>query len=199
MKLIVKWIIRVLFCNIFYRVKFINKENEEKLDKCIICPNHSNFFEPAWIYSKTKDICIMAKAELFLNKFLAMIYKSLGVFPIRRGEHDVRSLIHAINLFKEVDKRKLLIFPEGERMKIDEEKGKAKVGPAYIAYKANVPIVPVYITKNAKVFSKVKIIYGEPIYITEEIAKDKKKIEQFSIEMLDKCYALNDEKGGQNR
>ncbi len=195
MKLLVKWIIRILFCNIFYRVKFINKENEEKLDKCLICPNHSNYFEPAWIYSRTKKICIMAKAELFRNKVIASIYKYLGVFPIKRGEHDVRSLIHAINLFKGVDKRKLLVFPEGERIGKDREMGNAKVGPAYIAYKANVPIVPVYITKNAKVFSKVKIIYGDPVYVTKEIASDKKKIEDFSKELLKKCYDLNDEKG----
>ena len=193
MKLLVKWIIRILFCNIFYRVKFINKENEEKLDKCLICPNHSNYFEPAWIYSRTKKICIMAKAELFKNKVIASIYKYLGVFPIKRGEHDVRSLIHAINLFKGVDKRKLLVFPEGERIGKDREMGNAKVGPAYIAYKANVPIVPVYITKNAKVFSKVKIIYGDPVYVTKEIASDKKKIEEFSKELLKKCYDLNDE------
>ena len=192
MKIIVKGIIRFLFCNIFYRVKFINKENEEQFDKCIICPNHSNYFEPAWIYSRTKNMCIMAKAELFKNKILATLYRYFGVFPIRRGEHDVRSLIHAINLFKNVEKRKLLIFPEGERIKIDEEKGVAKVGPAYIAFKANVPIIPVYITKNAKLFSKVKIIYGSPLYVTEEIAHNKEKLEQFSKDLLDKCYALND-------
>ena len=156
MRSIVRWFIKIFLCKIFYRVEFINKENEEKLDKCLICPNHSNTVEPAWIYSKTKDICIMAKAELFENKFI----------------------IHAINLFKDVDKRKLLIFPEGERMKKEQKRGVAKTGPVYIACKAHVPIVPVYITKNAKLFSRVKIIYGRPIYISEEVIHDKKLLKK---------------------
>lgn len=191
MKAIVKVFIRLFFCKIFYRVQFFNKEKEEQFDKCMICPNHSNTLEPAWIYSRTNNLCIMAKAELFKHKILGACYRYFDVFPIRRGEHDVRSLIHAINLFKNVEKRKVLIFPEGERMKVDEERGTAKVGPAYIAYKAGVPIIPVYITKNAKLFSKVKIIYGDPIYVTKEVASDKEKIKEFSKELLDKCYLLN--------
>ncbi len=192
MKSIVKWFIRTFLCKIFYRVEYINKEEEEKIDKCIICPNHSNTVEPAWIYAKTNDICIMAKAELFENKIMSRLLKYFGVFPIRRGEHDVRSIIHAINLFKNVDKRKLLIFPEGERMKENVKRGIAKTGPVYIAYKANVPIIPVYITKNAKLFSKVKIIYSKPIYITKDIVDNKLLLKKKSEEILDICYGLKD-------
>ncbi len=178
-------------CKIFYRVKFINKENEESLDKCLICSNHSNTVEPAWIFSKTNNLAIMAKAELFESRFNRFFLTRLNVFPIKRGEHDARSLIHAIHLFKGVDKRKLLIFPEGQRIKKDRERGNAKVGPIYIAYKANVPIVPVYITKNAKIFSKVKIIYGTPIYITKEDMESKDKIQILADRLLDNCYELN--------
>lgn len=178
-------------CKIFYRVEFINKENEERLDKCLICPNHSNTVEPAWIFSKTNDLAIMAKAELFESGFNRFFLTRLNVFPIKRGEHDARSLIHAIHLFKDIDKRKLLIFPEGQRIKKDRERGNAKVGPIYIAYKANVPIVPVYITKNAKIFSKVKIIYGTPIYIKKEDMESKDKIQILADRLLDNCYELN--------
>ena len=129
--------------------------------------------------------------QLFENKFMAKLYNYLGVFPIKRGEHDVRSLIHAINLFKNVKKKKLLIFPEGERVSRNENRKEAKVGPLYIAYKAHVPIVPMYITKNAKLFSKLKIIYGEPIYITKDLIEDKIKLKEFATELLDKCYKLN--------
>ena len=190
MKALIKLLIRFFLCKVFYKVKFINKEKEEQFDKCIICPNHSNTVEPAWIYSKTKDICIMAKAELFENKLFGAILKYFNVFPIKRGEHDVRSLIHAINLFKGVNKRKLLVFPEGERIKRNQEKGVAKVGPAYIAYKADIPIIPVYISKNVKLFSKVNIIYGDPIYVSKDIAHDKEKLKIFSDELLNKCYDL---------
>lgn len=186
-----RFLVNIVLCKIVYRVKYINKENEERLDKCIICPNHSNSIEPAWIYAKTKNISIMAKAELFKNKILGSIYSFFEVFPIHRGEKDVRSLLYSINLFKNIQKRKLLIFPEGHRIPKGVERGEAKSGPAFIAYKANVPIVPVYITKNARVFSKVNIVYGKPIYVTEEIIKDKEKLNKFSNDLLDAIYDLN--------
>lgn len=187
-----KILVNIFLCKILYRVEYINKEEEEKLDKCLICPNHSNTPEPAWIFAKTNDIAIMAKAELFENRIKRFFLTRLNVFSIRRGEHDVKSLIHAIHLFKNVDKRKLLIFPEGERIRDGRERGTAKVGPVYIAYKANVPIVPVYITRRPKLFSKVKIIYGKPMHINKENMKDKKKIQELSDKLLDECYKLNE-------
>lgn len=189
----IKWVMNILFCHILYHVKFTHKEQEEKLSSCLICPNHSNTLEPTWIYAKTKNICVMAKAELFKIKLVGYLFKKCNIFPIHRGEKDIKSILHAINLFKNKESCKLLIFPEGRRIKKEEERGVAKVGAAYIAYKANVPIVPAYITKNVKLFSKVNVIYGEPIYVTKEIVKDKEKLEQFSQELLDKIYQLKEE------
>ncbi len=185
-KAIVKGFIRIFFCNVFYRVKYIGKENIEKMDKCLICPNHSNTLEPTWIYAITKNISIMAKAELFENKFLAKLYRYFNVFPIHRGEHDIRSLIHAINLFKNTDNMKLLVFPEGERLKKEVDRIKPKVGPAYIASKAKVPMIPVYITKNAKMFSKVYIVFGEPMYPPN----NKERLQEFSNHFMDVAYGL---------
>ena len=88
----------------------------------------------------------------------------------------------------------MLIFPEGTRIKKDKERGRAKIGPAYIAAKAGVPIVPVYITKNPRLFSSPKVIFGEPIEVPQDIIDDKKKMQDFSNELLDKIYNLK-EKG----
>ena len=188
-KTIVKWVIDIFLCKVFYRVHYKGIENLKGLDKCLICPNHSNTVEPAWIYNKATNLCIMAKAELFEKRFWNVIFSYFDVFPIRRGEHDVKSLINAINLFKNVDKRKLLVFPEGERLPKEVDRVPAKVGPAYIAYKAKVPIVPVYITKNAKLFSRVDIIFGKPKTITDDIGKDKDKIQEFSTKLMDEIYS----------
>jgi 1-acyl-sn-glycerol-3-phosphate acyltransferase len=187
---IVKLLINIFFCKIFYNVEYINKEEEEKLKKCIICPNHSNAVEPAWIYAKTNNLAIMAKAELFKNKVMAKILTYFDVFPIHRGQKDVRSLLHSINLFKNVDNRKLLIFPEGTRIPKSEEKGIAKTGPLFVAYKAGVPILPVYISKNAKLFSKVKVTYGKPIIVTKEIIENKENLKKYASEILDEIYSL---------
>ena len=191
-KLFVKGFIKIFLCKVFYRVHYKGIENMNNVKKCLICPNHSNTVEPAWIYAKTTNLFIMAKAELFEKKFWNKLFSYFDVFPIRRGEHDVRSLIHAINLFKNVDERRLLVFPEGERLAKDVERIPAKVGPIYIAKKADIPIVPAYITKNAKLFSRVDVIFGEPVYVPKEIANDKEKINEFAQKLMDMSYSLKE-------
>ena len=192
-KLFLKFL-QLLFCHINFRVKYIGLENLDKVDKCLVCPNHSHSMDPLWVYVKVKNMWIMAKAELFSNKFMIKLLKTYNVFPIKRGEKDARSLIHAINIVKNNNHAKLLIFPEGTRIKKDKERGRAKIGPVYIAAKAGVPIVPVYITKTPKLFSSPKVIFGEPIEVSQDIIDDKKKMQDFSNELLDKIYNLK-EKG----
>ena len=170
---IIKKILCLFANHILYRVEFVNKEVEESIDKCVLCPNHSNKFEPLWIYNKTDNLNIMAKSELFEKKLQGKILRYFGVFPIKRGRHDVASLLHAINLFKNAKSKKLLIFPEGERMSKEIDRGQAKTGPLYIAYKAGVPIIPVYITKNAKLFSKVKVMIIGPKFYKSQIEESK--------------------------
>ena len=193
-KRIVRAVVNFVFTHILYRVKYFNLENLNKFDKCLICPNHSDKFDPCFIYAKTNDLCIMAKAELFENKILGAIFSFFDVFPIRRGQHDTKSLLHAIKLFKKVDKRKLLIYIEGERMKKDEPRGTAKAGPVFIAAEAGVPIVPVYVTKNPKKFSKMKVTFGDAIYIDKSKIKDKEYVKSQSQNLLDTIYSLNPDK-----
>lgn len=190
-KKIVKGIINFVFTHFLYRTKYTNLDKLNKYDKCLICPNHSDKFDPFYIYAKTDNLSIMAKAELFENKIVAAILKYFDVFPIRRGEHDTRSLLHAIKLFKKSEKRKLLIYIEGERMHKDEERGTAKAGPVFIAAEAGVPIVPAYVTKNPKMFSKVKINFGDAIYIDKSKIKDKDYVKNESQKLLDIIYNLN--------
>lgn len=193
-KRIVRGVVNFIFTHFLYRVKYYNLEKLNKFDKCLICPNHSDAFDACFIYAKTNDLCIMAKAELFENKILAALFKFFDVFPIRRGQHDTKSLLHAIKIFRKVDKRKLLIYIEGERMNKDEARGNAKAGPVFIAAEAAVPIVPVYVTKNPKKFSKMKVTFGDAIYIDKSRIKDKEYVKEQSQNLLDTIYDLNPDK-----
>ena len=132
------------------------------------------------------------KAELFKNKLMAKIYKAYNVFPIKRGQKDAGSLLHSINVIQEHDNAKLLIFPEGTRIKKGKERGRAKVGPVFIASKAGVPILPVHITKNPKLFSKVTVVFGEPITLPENIHENKEELQKYSDMLLDKIYELKE-------
>lgn len=181
-------------CHVFFRVKYINYEKLQKIKKCVVCPNHSTAFDPFWVYFKTDNMWIMAKNELFKNKILAKIFTAYNVYPIKRGQKDAGSLMHSINILEKNDKARLLIFPEGTRIHKDKERGRAKVGPMFIASKAQVPIVPVYITKNPRLFSKVTVTFGDPMDIPINIYEDKKELQRYSDILLDNIYNLNDKK-----
>lgn len=190
-KAIIK-IVDILFCHVLYRVKYINKEKIDKMGKCVVCSNHSTTFEPFWIYVKTPNMWIMAKAELFKNKIIGNLFRAFNVFPIKRGQKDAKSIIHSINVLQENENAKLLIFPEGTRVKEDKERGKAKAGPIYIASKAGVPILPVYMTKNAKMFSSPRVIYGDPIEIPGDITENREEVQKYADMLLDKIYELKE-------
>lgn len=190
-KKVVKFFVNLYFTHFLYRVKYFNLDKLNKFDKCLVCPNHSDKFDPCFIYAKTNNLCIMAKAELFKNKLVGGLFRFFDVFPIRRGEHDTKSLLHAIKLFKNVEKRKLLIYIEGERMGKNVERGTAKVGPVFIAAEANVPIVPAYVTKNPKKFSKMTVTFGDAIYIDKSKIRDKEYVKEQSDYLLNTIYDLN--------
>lgn len=185
-------LLKFLFSHLLFRVKYKGLENIDNIGKCVVCPNHSIIFDPFWVYFKSKDMWIMAKAELFKNKIMAALLKAYNVFPIKRGQKDASSLLHSINVIESNENAKLLIFPEGTRIKKEKSRGRAKVGPVFIASKAGVPILPVYITKNPKLFSKVTVIFGEPIEVPENIHEDKTKMQEYSDLLLDKIYELKD-------
>ena len=163
MKKVIKWLFNVFICNFLYRVKYNNIEKLDGLGNCLICPNHSSKFDAIFIFCKVNNLHIMAKAELFKKKLNAKVLNAFNVFPIRRGENDTRSIFHAIKIFKNSNKSKLLIYIEGEKVKRNEQRGVEKIGPVFIAAQASVPIVPVYVTKNPRLFSKVEINFGDPI------------------------------------
>ena len=142
----------------------------------------------------SKNMWIMAKAELFKNKLLGALLKAYNVFPIKRGQKDAGSLIHAINVIEKEEDAKLLVFIEGTRIKKDKERGKAKVGPAFIASKAGVPVIPVHITKNPRLFSKVIVKFGKPIDIPQGIHDKKEELQKESNMILEKIYELDDKK-----
>jgi len=183
-------LLKFLFSHFLFRVKYYGLENIDNAGKCVVCPNHSTIFDPFWVYFKSKDMWIMAKAELFKNKIMASLLKAYNVFPIKRGQRDASSLLHSINVIENNDNAKLLIFPEGTRIKKDKERGRAKVGPVYIASKAGVPIIPVHITQNPKLFSKVVVVFGEPIVLPKNVHDTKEEMQKYSDIVLDKIYEL---------
>ena len=185
-----KTFIKFVFCKLLFHVHYYNIENLQKYDKFLICPNHSSVFDPFFIYAVSNNLSIMAKSEIFKNKLIAKILKHYNVFPVDRKKVDFKSLFKALSVFDD-NNCSLLIFPEGGVIKSKKDIGKKfHNGASFIAAKLNVPIVPVFITRRPKFFSKVKVIFGEPIFMNRNLLKNKDDLKISSKNLINIIYDL---------
>lgn len=188
---IMKKLVKIVCCNIIYRVKYIGIEKIDNNKKYVICPNHSNILDPTFIFPIVDNLSIMAKSEIFKNKLVAKILKRYRVFPVNRKERDVKSTLHAIECLNLENNSKLLIFPEGGIIKDSKEiRKKVKNGAVYISAKSGVEILPIFITRRPHIFQKVYVIIGDSINIPKEIRYDKEKIKEYSTKMINNIYDL---------
>ncbi|MCX7749796.1 MAG: 1-acyl-sn-glycerol-3-phosphate acyltransferase [Clostridia bacterium] len=185
----VKLLLNIYF-SIFYRVKLVNKGNIPPKGGAILCANHVGQMDMFFIGYKIKRmIHYMAKEELFRNPLQSAFIRWAGAFPVRRGTGDVEAIKTALKIIKQG--HILGIFPEGTRRK-DGQSGTVKPGVAMFAVKTGVPIIPVAIEGNYKLFGKVKVVFGKPYYL--EVEKGKKYSNDELIELsqgiMKEVYAL---------
>lgn len=188
---IMKKLVKIVCCNIIYRVKYIGIEKIDNNKKYVICTNHSNILDPTFIFPIVDNLSIMAKSEIFKNKLVAKILKRYRVFPVNRKERDVKSTLHAIECLNLENNSKLLIFPEGGIIKDSKEiRKKVKNGAVYISAESGVEILPIFITRRPHIFQKVYVIIGNSINIPKEIKHDKEKIKEYSTKVINNIYDL---------
>ncbi|NSW90446.1 MAG: 1-acyl-sn-glycerol-3-phosphate acyltransferase [Firmicutes bacterium] len=181
---------------LFYKVELVGISNVPLKGGAILCANHPGTLDMFFIGYKLKRVVhYMAKEELFKNPILAFILRKLGAFPIKRGKADVESIKTAIRLINEG--HIVGILPEGTRTGFkNKKKVQPKPGVAMVATKIKTPIIPVAVSGNYRLFSKVRVIYGKPFYLDFE---EKKKytmdeLKAISQKIMNKIYSLLEEK-----
>lgn len=148
------------YFHIFYRVEVVGLENIPE-DGALICPNHYSLLDPVFLsISIPRKIKFMAKHELFKKPLLGWFLKNVGTYPVKRGEPDLSSIKHTLKLLK--NKELVGLFPEGTRIKTGGL-GIASPGVALFSIRSGKVVVPVGITGSYKLFSKIKLNFGQPI------------------------------------
>ena len=177
---------------ILFRTKYINLEVLESYPKCIICPNHSRVFDPAFLFPKIENMYSVAKSEIFEHKLFGDFLAYNGAIPIKRNSTDKEGIQNIIKILNEKEKARMLIFPEGGIYKENyiENKRKCKNGAIYIAATTNVPIIPVHITVRPKYFSKVTVTFGNVFLLDQEVLKNKTKLREESQRLINCIYNL---------
>ena len=112
-----------------------------------------------------RPLFFMAKAELHRNPIMDAALRSLGAFPVYRGERDEWAIRHAHKVLEHG--QVLALFPEGTR-----SKGKGlrsgKTGAARMALQMNCPIVPLGVIGTHRMFkrfprrSPIQMRHGRP-------------------------------------
>ncbi len=186
-RVIVKFLVRI-FTLVVFRVQTYGQENIEKDKPYIMCANHTSNWDPPILYTATKrEMYMMAKEELFRNKFIYWFANKTNIFPVKREKKDIESIKKSIKVLN--DNKILAIFPEGTRNGIIKN-GKIQNGPAYLAARTGVQVIPVKIEGNFKPFTKVKIYYGKPLDFSSYKSKkpEKETLDLISTKITEEIF-----------
>lgn len=164
-----KWLYNLCYCiaypfvSLVYPHKTYGREHLPE-GPMMICGNHSSLVDPvlvAFAATKRYQIHFMAKVELFRIPVFGFLMHKIGIFPVDREKGGLAAIKTAMRYLKNGEV--VGIFPEGTRV-TNEEDSEAKTGAIRIAMKTGVPVVPVYLPREKRKFSRVPIVIGTPYY-----------------------------------
>jgi len=143
------------------------------IEQCVWASNHVSYMDtPVMLAFIPVQFFFLAKSELFKIPFMGWHLHRAGhvAVPLEDPKAAMRTLAQAASLLKEREVA-LLFFPEGGRSESGELQ-EFKDGAAYIAIKAQVPVIPValigirdILPMNTLDFKRgtVKLRFGTPI------------------------------------
>ncbi len=144
----------------------------------------------------------MGKASIWKSRLLGRFVAMLGAFPVHRGTADRESLRTCMRIIENGEP--LVMFPEGTRRTGDEVTDLYD-GPAYVAARAGVPLVPVGIGGSdaampigAKLIRprKIVLVVGDPIHPPAGEGSGRvprRVVRQLTERLQDEIQALYDE------
>ena len=179
-------------------------ENIPKDRPCVFVANHRSYYDiPLLLAGLEKPHGILAKEELEKIPLLNRWMKLLGCVFVQRD--DVRASVRALNDATAIVEggRSFVIFPEGTRIKSDDEPVTIHEGYSLMAQLGHAPVQPVAIVGARDItkrgshlhrFARVWLKAGDPITWDSLDAKGRKaQLAAMSKAGMDAVYALRDQ------
>lgn len=169
----------------YFQFEITGREKVPSKGPFILVANHVSYADPVvmGVACNMVPVTFMAKKELFDKSFLGRWIMAIGCIPTDRHSGSSQSLKKALKILLK-ERGVLGIFPEGTRSR-DGKLQQAELGIGFLALKAKVPIIPLYIWGTDKVMpigqtyltrAKIKAKFGTHIDITGSVKfKDKRK------------------------
>lgn len=189
---ILAFIVMFIPAVVFHPTKILHKENiPKRKTKAIFTCNHYSNWDPI-IFDALfcRKFRILSKIELFENKLVGFILKSIGAIPVDRERLSPSSYKNVMGELKK--NHQVFIFPEGTRNKSgSKEMLPIKSGFLTFASKAECEIIPMLMYQKPKFLRKNYIIVGKPFILKGENPKRltheelEENLERFLLVMSD--------------
>lgn len=199
-----RWFVRVFFFRLGGGFRSLGRENVPATGPVIFAPIHlSHTDPPAVACGSSRRLRFMSKADLFDIRFFGWLIRSLGAFPVNRGEGDTESVRTTLDLLNAGEA--VLLFPEGTRGDGVTMQPILR-GIGMLAKKTNAKIVPVALIGTKERLPKgvsrprwcrVTVVYGVPFTYAEVCPdpREKKNREIFARALGDRIRLLCNEYG----
>jgi 1-acyl-sn-glycerol-3-phosphate acyltransferase len=175
-----------LLLSLFTRREIIGLENVPQ-PPYILATNHLSIFDLPLLLTVCPHTIRAFVASKHKNNLLYAPFMAItGAVWVRRGKVDRKALRQALDV---LERREVLgVAPEGTRARDARGLQKGKTGTAYLAARANVPIVPVGITGTESMShdlprlrrSRLRVTIGQPIRLPESGRIRGPKLEEYT-------------------
>lgn len=163
------WLVTYAWAKVWVRLE-IDGRDKVPDQPFVLAPVHrSNLDFLLVAFPTPRRMRFMGKASLWKNKAFGRFLSLLGAFPVNRGTADRAALRTCLSVIENGEP--VVMFPEGTR-RSGPEVEEVFDGPAYVAARAGVPLVPVGIGGSDRAMPigarwirsrKVIVLVGEPI------------------------------------
>jgi 1-acyl-sn-glycerol-3-phosphate acyltransferase len=149
-----------------FRIRISTRGMAEHLPQngpAIVIMNHRGGLDPLILMRviRPRYLLTMSKIENYDIPIFSTLMRIWGAYPVQRGEADRRALEFTLKLLAQG--HLVLIAPEGTRQPAMIE---ARDGLAYLATKANVPVVPVGLYGTREFTGNLKRLRATPVTVT---------------------------------
>jgi 1-acyl-sn-glycerol-3-phosphate acyltransferase len=193
---------RVLLMSAFTKVKLAGRERLKGVGAAVYACNHLSYYDTPALFAKLPfQFRIIAKAPLFKIPFIGWYLTRSGQVSIDQSSAraGIASLMRGVKTIEHG--LPLVVFPEGGRA-ADGQLQAMMAGAAFIAIKAQVPLVPLTLVGTYELLPihvyalrprPVKLIVGEPISTAGMTTKDAEALTEQMKQVIHATYIAEHE------
>ncbi|HUS44461.1 MAG TPA: lysophospholipid acyltransferase family protein [Phycisphaerae bacterium] len=178
---LVQQVARVV-CILAFGLRVEHRDRFPKKGGVLVVANHQSFLDPILVaVGLPRPFHPMARDSLFRLAPFRWLIRSLGAFPVRRGTADLNAVRGTLRRLRKG--AVVLMFPEATRTR-DGSIGPLQGGPATIAARAGVPILPMVIEGAFQAWPRtrllpqphpIRVAYGKAVRVENITVTDPKE------------------------